>query len=402
MIGIKDDSAALSHCCDVVMLVLRAHPRFLSVDNERNPDTSGRALSGRHKPRRRLAATEALGIPSFETMDRLGRAVTARITQGVSPHALYAAWFDWASHLANAPGRLVELGLEAVNIGARFARFATHSLSENVKLPFEPQAEIRRFNDGLWKRPPYALWQQAFLAQEAWWRSATREVRGMTPKNAARISFITRQLLDVRSPSNVPWPNPVVIEATLTSIGANLMRGAHQSPGGFRRALATEPEPPADGLEVGKDLAVTPGKVVFRNELIELIQYSPTTPAVLPSRPDRAGLDHEVLHPRPVAEELAGRLARRPGLHGVHDVVEEPDRGGPRARHGRLPAQGRHGGARRRQRHRAGPQGPRRRLLHRRHAALDRGGGAWRATRTTALRTSRCSPRRRISASPAS
>jgi len=144
-------------------------------------------------------ATEALGIPSFDTMDRLGRAVTARMTQGVSPHALYAAWFDWASHLANAPGRLVELGLEAVNVGARFARFATHSLSENVKLPFEPQAGDRRFNDGLWKRPPYSLWQQAFLAQEAWWRSATREVRGMTPKNAARISFITRQLLDVLS-----------------------------------------------------------------------------------------------------------------------------------------------------------------------------------------------------------
>ena len=226
-------------------------------------------------------ATEALGIPSFDTMDRLGRAVTARMTQGVSPHALYAAWFDWASHLANAPGRLVELGLEAVNVGARFARFATHSLSENVKLPFEPQAGDRRFNDGLWKRPPYSLWQQAFLAQEAWWRSATREVRGMTPKNAARISFITRQLLDVWSPSNVPWANPVVIEATLTEHGANLMRGAHNLQEDFWRALAMQPEPPADGLEVGKDLAITPGTVVFRNELMELIQYKPATERVV-------------------------------------------------------------------------------------------------------------------------
>ncbi len=70
------------------------------------------------------SADDRLGAPSFETLDRLGRAVTARLTQGVSPHALYAAWFDWASHLANAPGRLIELGLEAVNLGARFARFA--------------------------------------------------------------------------------------------------------------------------------------------------------------------------------------------------------------------------------------------------------------------------------------
>jgi len=140
--------------------------------------------------------------PSFETMDRLGRAATARLTQGISPHALYAAWFDWASHLANAPGRVIELGVEAVNLGARFARFATQCLSENVKSPFEPQVGDHRFSDPLWTRLPYALWEQAFLAQETWWASATRAVRGMTPKNAARVSFITRQLLDVWSPSN--------------------------------------------------------------------------------------------------------------------------------------------------------------------------------------------------------
>ena len=168
-----------------------------------------------------------------------------------------------------------------MNIGARFASFATHSLSEDARLPFAPQAGDHRFSDELWKRLPYALWQQAFLAQEAWWRSATREVRGMTPKNAARISFITRQLLDVWSPSNVPWANPVVIETTLTETGANLMRGAHNLQEDVWCALAMQPEPQADGLEVGKELAVTPGEVVFRNELMELIQYKPATERVV-------------------------------------------------------------------------------------------------------------------------
>ena len=195
----------------------------------------------------KASAEDRISAPSFETLDRLGRAVTARLTQGVSPHALYAAWFDWASHLPAAPGRLIELGLEAVNIGARFARFATHSLSEDVKRPFEPQNNDRRFNDDLWKRLPYALWQQAFLAQEAWWASATHEVRGMTPKNAARVSFMTRQLLDVLSPSNVPWLNPVIIERTLEESGANLARGATNLQEDFWRALAMEPEP-IDGL----------------------------------------------------------------------------------------------------------------------------------------------------------
>ena len=224
---------------------------------------------------------EGAGMPTFETMDRVERAVAARLTHGISPHALYAAWLDWASHLANAPGRLLELGLEAVNTTARFARFATHSLSEETSPPFQPQASDRRFNDEAWKSVPYVLWQQAFLAQEAWWASATREVRGMTPKNAARLSFITRQLLDVWSPSNLPWLNPVIIERTLKEGGANLVRGATNLQEDAWRALTMQPAPPADGLRVGEDIAVTPGEVVYRNELMELIQYKPTTGSVI-------------------------------------------------------------------------------------------------------------------------
>jgi poly[(R)-3-hydroxyalkanoate] polymerase subunit PhaC len=240
------------------------------------PSPGGKA-QGRAVP---PAASDATRLPSFETMDRVGRAMTARMTQGISPHAIYAAWFDWASHLARSPGRLIELGLEAVNIGARFAHFATHSLSEDAKPPFEPLPGDRRFYDGGWHRVPYVLWQQAFLAQEAWWRSATREVRGMTPKNAARASFITRQLLDVWSPLNMPWLNPVVIQRTIEESGANLARGAQNLQEDFWRALAMRPES-TDRLEVGKDIAVTPGEVVFRNELMELIHYKPATPRVV-------------------------------------------------------------------------------------------------------------------------
>ena len=128
------------------------------------------------------------------------------------------------------------------------------------------------------------LWQQAFLAQEAWWQGATREVRGMTPKNAARVAFITRQLLDVWSPSNVPWLNPVIIERTLERSGRQSRARRGQFQEDAWRALAMQPEPPADGLEVGEDIAVTPGEVVYRNELMELIQYKPTTAASSPSR----------------------------------------------------------------------------------------------------------------------
>jgi len=219
--------------------------------------------------------------PSFETMDRLARAVTARFTQGISPYALYAAWFDWASHLSHAPGRLLELGLEAINAGAQLTRFVTRGTSNHAELPFPPQPGDRRFTDPAWQKPPYSWWEQAFLAQETLWKSATREVRGMSPKSAERADFMARQLLDVWSPSNIPWLNPVIIERTAKESGANLVRGATNLQNDIWRALTMQPAPPADGLRVGVDLAITPGTVVYRNELMELIQYKPTTSSVV-------------------------------------------------------------------------------------------------------------------------
>ena len=272
-------------------------------------------------------SSEATGIPSFETMDRLERAVAARLTQGVSPHALYAAWFDWASHLANAPGRLIELGLEAVNLGARYAQFATRSLSEDTKPPFEPQPNDRRFSDEAWKHLPYVLWQQAFLAEEAWWQAATREVRGMTPKNAARVAFITRQLLDVWSPSNVPWLNPVIIERTIAESGANLVRGAANLQSDAWRALAMQPEPPADGLRGGRGHRRHAG----RGRLPQRADGAHPVQADHRQRhrragADRAGLDHEILRPRSEPAQLARALSGRARLHRVHGVVAQPHR----------------------------------------------------------------------------
>ena len=103
----------------------------------------------------------------------------------------------------------------------------------------------------------------------------------MTPKNADRVAFMTRQLLDIWSPSNIPWLNPVVIERTLHESGANLVRGANNFQEDFWRKVTLQPEPPADGLEVGRDLAITPGTVVYRNDLMELIQYQPAGDSVV-------------------------------------------------------------------------------------------------------------------------
>jgi polyhydroxyalkanoate synthase len=127
---------------------------------------------------------------------------------------------------------------------------------------------------------PYLFWQQAFLAQEEWWRSATRVVRGQNVTNAARVAFMVRQLLDALSPSNVPWLNPVIIDRTINQFGINFVQGLRNFFEDSFRILAMEPAKPERGFRVGEDIAATPGQVIYRNNLIELIQYQPTTPNV--------------------------------------------------------------------------------------------------------------------------
>jgi polyhydroxyalkanoate synthase len=218
-------------------------------------------------------------IPSFETLNRISRALIARVTQGVSPHAQASAWFDWLSHLSRSPGRQAELALLASVYATRLMSLANEQ--EGKPPPFEPEPSDRRFADPAWMQRPYLWWQQAFLAQEAWWKAATQPVRGIQPKDAARAAFMAHQWLDTVSPSNIPWLNPVIVRRTLEERGANLTRGWQYFLEDWQRTLGMTAHPPSTQFRVGHEIAVTPGRVVYRNHLIELIQYEPATPNVV-------------------------------------------------------------------------------------------------------------------------
>lgn len=200
----------------------------------------------------------AESAPEFGTVDRTLRALTARFTQGVSPHAVLAAWLDWTAHFSRAPGTQLELSLQAAVLAARLLRFAALGPAAQTELPFVPREDDRRFRDPAWTIWPYVFWQQAFLAQEAWWEAATRPLRGMRAKSAARVEFTIRQWLDMYSPSNAPWLNPLIIKRTTSESGANLVRGMHYL---FEDLLRT-------------------ASMLPKEELMELIQYKPTTGAV--------------------------------------------------------------------------------------------------------------------------
>jgi polyhydroxyalkanoate synthase len=219
--------------------------------------------------------------PQFDYLDRFLSAGTARLTLGLSPHAIGAAWFDWSLHLARSPGRIADLALAGLSKQARLARFAYSCLTDGQEeAPFKPRLGDHRFDAPEWQTPPASLIVQSYLALEDWWALATSKVRGVQPEHASRVAFMASQMLDVLSPTNSALANPVIWERTLAENGRNLWRGSVNFLDDVTREIAGQPPRSAGALRLGRELAVTPGTVVFRNHLLELIQYAPMTAEV--------------------------------------------------------------------------------------------------------------------------
>lgn len=231
-------------------------------------------------PRRRDDA-EPSDLPSFRTFDRMLRAVQARVTQGVSPTAIGDALTDWAVHLMTAPGKQLALALRASVMLARFGLWLPGAaIGRPREAPAQPPAGDTRFTDAAWSQFPFNVLVQAHLLSEAWWLEAARQVPGLVQHHETEMGFMMRQLIDVFSPANMPWMNPVILRRTAQEGGRNLLRGVTNWLEDLDHQLAGKPPVGAEAFRVGRDVAVTPGKVVFRNDLMELIQYDPTTESV--------------------------------------------------------------------------------------------------------------------------
>lgn len=218
------------------------------------------------------------------SLDRHLHAQMARFTRGLSPAALMLAWADWAMHLATSPEKQGQLVSKAFNKATRLQRFLL-SCARNEgcgESCIDPLPQDRRFNGEAWKEWPWNFWSQAFLLNQQWWHVATTGVHGVSAENERQISFLTRQLLDMWAPTNFPWSNPEVLAATRAENGMNLVRGLMNLVEDIQRNAEGRPPVGTEAFQPGRDVAVTPGKVVFRNRLIELIQYSPTTGTVRP------------------------------------------------------------------------------------------------------------------------
>lgn len=248
--------------------------------------------------RRRYTAAPAAGISAGDAVDRDSYSTTAvadiidrslhgavaRFTSGLSPAALTHAYLHWATHLVDAPGKRLQLVDKAARKAVRFANYAARYATSGGQTPccIEPLPQDKRFAAEEWQRFPYNFIYQGFLLQQQWWHNATTGVRGLSKQHENMVAFAARQLLDMVSPSNFLPTNPEVLHHTLREGGGNLLRGWQNFTQDWERAIAGKKPVGAEDFVVGRDVAVTAGKVIYRNRLIELIQYAPATDKVRP------------------------------------------------------------------------------------------------------------------------
>ena len=220
-----------------------------------------------------------------ESIDRMVHAVQGRATSGLSPAVVSLAFFDWLTHLANSPGKMNELAQNAVSKSLAFALYAARAAGPDGKdvPPFiAPLPGDARFASADWRQFPFNMIHQSFLLGEQWWNYATKQVRGVSRHHQDIVSFSARQFWDMMAPSNFPLTNPDIARATMEQNGANLDRGMKRLLVDVQAMLAGQVPRPKSNYAVGRNLGVTPGRVVYRNRLIELIQYAPATQAVHP------------------------------------------------------------------------------------------------------------------------
>ncbi len=225
----------------------------------------------------------AESLDSLQAFDRKLHAAFGGVTVGLAPSALIGAYLDWATHLLIAPGKQAALAAQAAGAVADHAAYAVSCLTGKAEDPcLCALPHDNRFRSPEWRSFPFNIYAHGFLAMEKWWEAATTGVRGVDERHEAMVTFGARQLLDTMAPSNFISTNPQVLARTRATAGTNLTRGLANFVDDLRRQATGRPPAGTEAYKVGETVAVTPGKIVHRTRLAEIIQYAPATAKVRP------------------------------------------------------------------------------------------------------------------------
>jgi len=222
-------------------------------------------------------------LPSYEgqAFDMVLHAWLSRFAGWLSPAAFGLAMFDWSAHLSLFPAKRMDIAKRAqIENFQLFFHMLDNLLKKEEPISAHCRSGDKRFKNESWNMFPFSLYAQMFLLSEKYSNELTSHMRGVSSHHQHVINFMARQMLDMFSPSNIPWMNPEVIEKTYNQNGTNFVKGFHNFIEDINLNLSNLPPMGTEQFKVGENVAVTPGKVIFRNRLIELIQYSPTTDKV--------------------------------------------------------------------------------------------------------------------------
>ncbi|STX93924.1 Polyhydroxyalkanoic acid synthase [Legionella londiniensis] len=218
-----------------------------------------------------------------ELLDRVFHANIGQMTTGLSPAALLIAYTDWFAHLMISPNKRLQLIESACKQYTDFWNSNADYFYKKSSSCFdiEDRRFHERFQSEAWKKWPYCAIAQFFLRVEDWWQEATN-IRGLDKNHKDLVSFVHFQWLNALSPENSIFFNPEVQEKIISTKGKNLLDGWKNWQEDLKRFLTNEGPVGTENFIVGKHVAVTPGKIVYRNHLFELIQYEPQTKQVYP------------------------------------------------------------------------------------------------------------------------
>ncbi|MDN3567265.1 class I poly(R)-hydroxyalkanoic acid synthase [Paeniroseomonas aquatica] len=207
---------------------------------------------------------------------------------GTSPDPLNigGAFLEMTTRLMANPARLVQAQMgfwqDYLTLWQNTARRMMGQEEGTPVIAEDPKD--RRFKDEAWRdNEVFDFIKQSYLLSARFFQNVVGGVDGLEPKTAQKVDFYTRQFVDAMSPSNFLLTNPEVLRKTAETGGENLLKGLshlladlERGKGQLRIRMTDDSK-----FRVGENIAVTPGKVVYQNELMQLIQYAPTTPTVL-------------------------------------------------------------------------------------------------------------------------
>jgi len=219
--------------------------------------------------------------------DFLARQTSQKSEQGrksLDPLNIGGAFMEMTTRLMADPAKLMQANMKLwQDYTSLWQNAATQMMGGETEPAVTPEPGDRRFKDASWNENDiFDYIKQSYLLTSRWLQSTVTGVEGLNAKDAQKVDFYTRQFIEALSPNNFVLTNPQVLAATAETGGENLINGLKnlledldEETGRLNIRMADD-----DAFEVGVNVAESPGKVVFRNDLMELIQFQPSTKTV--------------------------------------------------------------------------------------------------------------------------